>query len=313
MPKVQQKSGATPVSAGVGAGTLIGGGEVDYGSAVALSETADKVKILYVGDAGSGKTTNLAMMANVGPVIYVNAEGGLKAKPLKRLGVKIENIQVHPVPGQVLTYDYLEGLFWDLKAKLEADPGCIAGVVWDSANDITKTLLDNVVAGAVVKAESKSKDRDPFFVALEDYGMMSEQVVRLMRRFRDLPCHFGVSSLPRRDVDDDGKVVYRPGVIPSLRTVLMGYPDIVCYTSVEEIGGEDVYVGLFRPAGKYRGKDRFGVMPKRLPSPTFDRILGYVDGVLDAESDPLRSRVLALQKGGKAESETDEQGQDEDD
>lgn len=262
-----------------------------------LSEIEDFANILYSGEHGTAKTTAIAAMANLGPVIIINAEGGLKREALRRRGINVENIQVLPEKPEDLTFEYLDRLHIELKLALEDNPGSIVGIGWDSITEITLKLLDNVIDSAVEKAEAKNEDRDPFFTDLNDYGVMGKQVRLLIRRYRDLPCHFAASSLLKRDQDDDGKVVYRPAVIPSLRGDLMGYMDLVVVTDVGDFDGEEEYRGLFKPVGKFRGKDRFGVFPRRLLDPTFDRIWAYITGELDLETDPImaiaRERRLA--------------------
>lgn len=257
---------------------------------VGLTDTIDPQNVLYYGDGGTGKTSHMAAMAKLGPVLFVNAEGGLKRRPLQKLGVPVENIQVWPSPGQAITYDGLAELHARLLSDLEKDPTSWAGVCWDSISEIHKMLLESVSRKAFRRAERDGKDRaefGEFFIAVEDYGIMTEQVRRLFRRFRDLPCHFAVSALQRRDKDDDGKVKYGPAVTPALANDIYGWMDLVIYTDVRDIHGHEDYRGQFHPVGKYRAKDRYGVFPAHMPTPSFDRIVDYVEGELDTDTDPV--------------------------
>lgn len=257
-----------------------------------LADVDETINELFYGDGGTGKTTALAAMANLGPIVMINAESGIKKRPLAKLGVNVDNISVFPEPGQPLTFDALEELYWELKEEAEA--GSIVGVGWDSITEIHKVLLKDVIDKRVAKAERTGRgDTDPFFTDRSDYGVMTEQVRLLVRRYRDLPCHFGATALERRDIDDDGAVVYRPSLTPALSLDVYGYMDIVCHTSVEIHGGEDVYVGTFRPTGKYRAKDRFSAMPRRLPDPSFARTAAYVNDELTEETDPLMTLIAA--------------------
>lgn len=258
-----------------------------------LDDQEDIVNSMHYGPHGTGKTTAVAHMANLGKIIYVNAEGGLKIKPLRALGVDTSNIVVFPKRGTPLTFESLEKLFWKIKSDLDADPTAWAGTVWDSLSEIHKALLDNVVAHQVAKAERAGKERDRFFTDRADYGVMTEQVRLLCRRFRDLPCHFAITALERRDQDDDGTVHYGPAVTPALQTDVLGYLDVVCHTSVVEIGGYDEYRGRFRPKGKYTAKDRFGAVPVNLIDPTFDRVHGYITDKLTFDEDPVMQEAKA--------------------
>lgn len=281
-----------------------------------LSEINDFANVLFSGENGTAKTTAVAAMANLGPIIVINAEGGLRKGALRRRGINVENIRVLPEKPEDLTFEFLDRLYVDLRLALDEDPNAIVGVCWDSITEITAKMLENVVEKAQEKAEAENKDRDPFFTDIADYGVMAKQVRQLIRRYRDLPCHFAATSLLKRDVDDDGSVVYRPQVIPSLRTDLMGYMDLVIVTDVGEFDGQEEYRGLTKPVGKFRGKDRFGVLPRRLLDPTFDRVWSYITEDLDVDSDPVmldakRRRLEA--KGETIDELVDGEGEEIDD
>jgi len=270
-----------------------------------LTEQRDTLNILYYGPGGTGKTTDLAFMANLGRVLYVDAESGIKRGPLERLGVKTANIEILDV---TVGFAPFEQAFWDIKSDLAADPDSWAGTVWDSVTEIHKAFLDDVVIAGVAKAQRQGKERDRFFIERGDWGVMTDQMRLLIRRYRDLPCHFGMAALERREQDDDGKVVYQPGVTPALQNDLIGYMDVVCHTSTELVGAAEEFHGLFRPVGKYQGKDRFGALPRRLVAPTFDRVLSYIDGSLSRDTDPelQAARARREQLAAQSKSETSE-------
>lgn len=272
--------------------------------AYTLDDQREVTNILYYGEAGTGKTTNLATMANLGRVLFINAEAGLKRRPLVDLGVEVGNIDIFPNPGagERVSFDALENLFWSMKAQLDDDPNAYIGTMWDSVSEIYRLLLDDLRERGYEKAKLAGKQRDRFFTDRDEYGIMSEQVRLLIRRFRDLPIHFGVSALERRQQDeDDGTVTIEPSVNPALQGDLRGWMDMVCRTYVEETAGEVEFWGLFRPIGKYRGKDRLGATPKRLIDPTFERVVGYVSGDLDIKTDPAMAEARARRKEGKKE------------
>lgn len=248
-----------------------------------LDDTEEFVNVLYYGDAGSGKTTAAAHMAKLGRIIVIDAEAGLKKRPLRRLGIETGNI----LPYKVTTYADLERLYWQVKAKLEEEPGYFAGVVFDSFTEIQKKLIEDITGQRYAKSVSQAtrggfevKD-DPFAVDRDEYGKMTEQCRRITRQFRDLECHTAFVTLTRRDVDKegDGGIFYRPALTPAFSTDLLGYVDIAMYVQEEEdadLGDFSRFVGLTRPTGKYRGKDRYGATPPVFPNPTFDRVVDFV-------------------------------------
>lgn len=267
-----------------------------------LDDTVEFVNILYSGDGGSGKTTDIAAMAHLGRTLLINAESGVKARALRRVGIPTENIMVRPdvQSGEVLSFEMLESLFWELKSDLEADPKSWVGIGWDSITEIHQNVLKAATEHRVAKALRTGKGNDDAtMIDLADYGVMTEQMRLLLRRFRDLPCHFAMSSLLRRDKDDDGKVVYRPAVTPKLGGDVFGYMDLVCVTSEVEVAGETEYQGLFGGAGKFRGKDRFHALPRRLINPQFHRVAAYINDELTAEDDPEMVEGLERRRRAK--------------
>lgn len=243
-----------------------------------LDEVEEYVNVMYFGESGSGKTTDAAHMAKFGPVVYVNAEAGIKAKPLRKLGVPTKNIH----PYSIQSYNDLDRLYWQTKQRLEEEPGSIAGVVFDSMTEIQKKLVESIVDERHAKRSKSGMEDDEFAVDRDEYGRMTEMVRRVSRRFRDLPCHTAFVCLAKRDVDNDG-VYYRPALTPAFANDLIGYVDIAVYVA-QGAGDEDDrsrYTGITRPIGKFRGKDRYNATPPTLANPTFDRIVEYVESEHD--------------------------------
>lgn len=236
-----------------------------------LSEEREYVNILYYGEPGVGKTTALAFMAQMGQVIFVDSESGLKAGPLKRLGVPTENI----IPRRTVSYSDMDALHHELKDRLTADPDSIVGVVLDSLSEIQRKILEQDA-------------KNPLELSQRDYGTNTQELRLLIRHFRDLPCHVGFTAHVRRDQDeDDGTVKYGPSLTPAVGGDLLGYVDLVCYLRAlpSASGGEEPdVVGAFRPVGKYRAKDRFGALPPLLFNPTFPRVAAYIDGTYRREA-----------------------------
>lgn len=239
-----------------------------------LDEVEEYTNVMFFGESGSGKTTDAAHMAMLGPIVYVNAEAGIKAKPLRKLGVPTSNIH----PYSIQSYADLDHLYWETKRRLDQEPGSLAGVVFDSMTEIQKKLVESIVDERHAKRTRSGMEDDEFFTDRDEYGRMTEMVRRVSRRFRDLPCHTAFVCLAKRDVDNDG-VYYRPALTPAFAADLMGYVDIAVYVGQVE-GDEDDrsrFTGVTRPVGKYRGKDRYSATPPTMANPTFDRIVEYVE------------------------------------
>lgn len=251
-----------------------------------VTEADEKVKVLYYGDPGTGKTTDLASMARLGPVIHVDAEAGVKAKPLRQLGVPIENIKRF----RTITFHMMDQLFWKVREMIEVGEP-VSGVFLDSLTEIQTKLLEDTVLTQVGKLEAQGKERSRHDIYLEDYGTNTAEMRELVRKYRDLDCHVGFSCLERRTQDQESsEVSYGPYLTPKLAGDLMGYCDVIVHTTVREssLADEDEFVGITRPIGRHRGKDRFKVLPRRMIDPTMDRIVAYVHGALTHETDELQ-------------------------
>lgn len=249
-----------------------------------LEDTADFVNVLWHGREGCGKSTDLAWMANYGRTVIINAEGGLKVKPLRSHGISTENILTFPRPGEKITFDKLQQLYNMLHADLAKDPESWAGVGMDSITEIAITILDEVSDARIDAIRRRGDDVDQWWTDRDDYNGMTKRLRHLLRRFRDLPCHFGVTALERRQEDEDtGQVVYGPAVSPALATDLLGYMDIVLACKAADDRGP--FRGATSGTNRYRVKDRYRTLPETLANPTFTRILDYLDEVLTVEND----------------------------
>lgn len=294
---------------------------------VPLDDAVDFTNTLLYGREGSGKTSDAARLANAanhlpkgkGKVLIINAEGGLKLTPLRKRGVDTSRIVLWPDPKkhERATHQGLDRIHRRIKADLVADPDSWFGVVFDSATEIHQAILDTVQQKRVTAIQNRGQDVDPDFVDIADYGTMSKLFRDVLRKFRDLPCHFVVTALERRDVDKDtGKPQYGPAVTPGLQSDLLGYVDFVIMCKAEDEDGP--FRGLTRANSRYRAKDRFDVLPKIMVEPFLDRIIAYTAGTLDPESDPEQKRYKGKGKDvNKDESvgndeEEEEEAEDDD-
>ena len=267
-----------------------------------LETDTEYTKALFYGKEGTGKTTAAAKAANMGRVLVVNAEGGLKKTALRNQGVAVENIAVWPRPdsGETVTAAGLVELHQRLLRDLTDDPASWYAVIIDSITEVANVVREQATDKRVAKARV---ELDPDFVDRDDYGVMTNQLRKAIRRFRDLPCHVVLIGLEK---DDEDLKQFRPALSPALNTDVLGYVDLI-----GRFGSPDgTYRARFRGTERIRAKDRFGVLPDSLAEPGFDRIQMWLTGDLTTENDPLqqdleaqdRERAAAAEKA-KAEAE----------
>lgn len=281
-----------------------------------VEDTTDTYNMCFWGKEGSGKTTGLATAANIAPegskILVVNAEGGLKLAAMKRRGIDTSKVVVYPNPArnERLTRAGLDRVYRRVNADLSRDPNSWFLVAWDSATEIHEAIVGQVSEARLKRSAKRIEDAggvakfdesDEFFTDRDDYGVMSKMVKDLLRKFRDLPCHFVVTALERRDVDEKtSKVTYGPAVTPGLQSAILGYTDLNLYFKQEDEDGP--FRALVRGVSTYRTKDRMGGLPKVIAEPTLARILGYTDGTLTEAEDPLQRTLPAVRAPKQAVS-----------
>lgn len=261
-------------------------------------ETEEHLNLLYWGREGSGKTIDLATATQQGKVLFVNAEGGLKKRALLDNGVKTENLVIFPRPGQPLTYHTLEQALWRVKSDLMDDPKAWFLVAIDSVTELYAAFTDESSDDRFERNKKKNENwkptlNDEFFTDLADYGVATKMIRKIVRMLRDLPVHVAMTTLERRDVDEDtSKVAYGPAVGPALQTSLLGYVDVVLYCKGPD-EERDYFRAQTKKVGAARAKDRIGVMPKVLVNPTVLRVIAYNEGTLSEDTDPQQEPVRA--------------------
>lgn len=265
-----------------------------------LDETEEYLRACWYGNEGAGKTTHALTAANKGRVLVINAETGVKRTALQRRGINTANIKTWPdhASGEKVTRKGLQSIFQQVQADLEEDPNSWYAVVFDSFTEITYTMVQGAQkrrVGQAVRSGKTSIDRE--FMDRADYGQAAKWLAELVRDWRVLPMHVLVTALQRRDQDDDGKVKYGPATSPAVQNDLSGMMDILIMCKGEDRDGPNR--GLLHGGGKYRAKDRFGVTPRVLVDPTFERYLAYYSDELTAETDPEQKRLKAVKAGKK--------------
>lgn len=244
------------------------------GLGVPLTETTTYLKVLLYGRQGTGKTSAAAAAAQLGTVLVINAEGGLNARALQALDVPADKILAWPSDGSRITAASLQELHTNLAATLAQDPGSITAIVFDSMTEIHHILRENVTADRVAKSRVMV---DPDEIDRRDYNIMTSQLRRLIRLYRDLPTNIIFTALEK--LEDSGEI--RPAMTPALATDLMGYVDLVGRTAVTH----NIHVARFQPTEIINAKDRTNSLPEILANPTIPRLIAATTGNLDIATD----------------------------
>jgi phage nucleotide-binding protein len=141
-------------------------------------------KILVYGGSGVGKTTLIASLP--GKILILSAESGLL--PLASADIDCDVVEVK-------TMDDLRAAYAELRSGTHG----YAWVVLDSVSEIAEVVL----------SAEKAKTKDP----RQAYGALQDEMVKIMRSFRDLTCGVYFSAKLNAVKDEGtGRVSYGIGM-----------------------------------------------------------------------------------------------------
>ena len=193
------------------------------------------VKILVYGQAGAGKTTMIKTLPN--PII-LSAEAGLL--PLAELDIPF--IQISTPQDMYEAYSFLRGR-----------PEGIESVAIDSLSEIAEVWLSNIT--------KTGNNGQPLKDKRQAYGEMANQMIDLVRAFRDLPLNVYMTATQERAQDEDtGYMLYTPSLpgkqLPGKLPYL--FDEVFCLLTHKNEDGSVQRALLTSGDMKYTAKDRSG-------------------------------------------------------
>lgn len=260
-----------------------------------LAETESFVKGLWFGNPKQGKTTELAGAARLGRIVAIDTEGeGWLAGPLRKRGIPVENITKF----RATSYEDMEQIFWEVKGMFDDaeqsgnESLAPVAVCVDHLTDLEARLVTAARDGRVEKDMQRGKEVNVFKNERDDYGVWTNQARKLMRLYRDLPCHVAFAAHVRTDL---GLKV--PALTEKFRIDLMGSLNMIIGAHTMQIGDTLAYVGACREVNGWQGGDRFDVTPMMVVNPSFDRMIAAAQGKLDFDTDPDQQEFKQLVSG----------------
>lgn len=224
------------------------------------------INALIYGDPGVGKTRlagSASAVPEMSPVLMWDFEGGTLSLTEDYPDVEVARLT------SWLAVDRLYGSLYDKNPYKT--------IIVDSLSETQKFSMSQIMRQVVEKDSS----RDPDIASVREWGKNGEQMRRLVRALRDLPCNTIFTALAREEKDEhSGVTKIRPALPGQMKGEVAGYVDIVAYMYKKEVrsGGEREMKTLLLTQGTERqvAKDRSGQLPPILEAPTMADIYGYI-------------------------------------
>lgn len=242
------------------------------------ADASRQVKMLLMGDPGSGKTLLAGTAADIPelcPILYLDVEGGvvtnakypediLQARPIK-------NIQ------QMETV-------WNI---LDKERGYYKTVIVDSLSELQKLDM------AIIMAAAKKRSKTPELIDVEvpsprEYLMSQVHMRDIVREYRDLGLHV-IFITHSKTEEKAGKTKILPQVPGQQAAELAGFLSIVGLLEVERLRVKDpkddkkTITKIVRALttgsdGISVVKDRTQTLPGKMLNPTMPKIWDYING-----------------------------------
>ena len=220
------------------------------------------INMLIFGESGVTKTRtagSACAVPEMAPVLLIDFEGGTLS-----LAGDYGNVEVV----RAMSWKKVDELYGDLYNK---NP--YKTVILDSLTETQKFCMQEVMRETVIAHPERDRD----VPAQREWGKSGEQITRLVRALRDLPCNTIFTALAHEQMNDSGVVVkIRPGLPGQLKGNVPGYMDIVAYMYKKEVvsgpNRTNKILMLTRGTEKITAKDRSGKLPPLLEAPTMQEI-----------------------------------------
>ncbi len=225
------------------------------------------LNMMVYGASGAGKTTLASTAADLGKILYVDAEAGAQFVDEKRA----KNIDLVEMKN-------IETLDEVLKPENHKE---YTTIVLDSITEIMKKLVDEIKGG---------KDSP----TLQDWGKIINNMESYFRKFRDLNKHVILVAM-ETEKEDDNTILKRPSLSgKNLPADIIGFQDICMYLENTTQGR----VGHVQPSVKFYAKDRTSKLPSKIEQK--DLNVKYIVDMISVQPEPAtEDQKKRIEKGVK--------------
>lgn len=219
--------------------------------------------MLVYGESGVGKSWlsgSCDAVPEMRRVLFVDIEGGTLT--LRNTFPNVEVVRVR-------TWQEMQGVY----DELHAGQHDYTTVVIDSLTETQKLSMEKIMRKLVEEYE----ERDADIPGIREWNINIEQTRKFVRAFRDLPMNTIFTALVKTDKNNrTGAIKRKPSLSGKVADEVAGFLDIVTYLYTKEVEGEYKRILLSGATEDTVAKDRTGLLPMLIESPTMVQIWNAV-------------------------------------
>lgn len=227
-------------------------------------EIKSKFNILIYGAPGVGKTYMAGSASEVlemQPVLFLDIEGGSLSLS------QYSDIDVI----RVSKWNELKRVIRDLKKDTH-----YRTIVVDSLSELQSINMENIITNdiAIKAKEGKSRDDIPI---IRDWMVSTDQMLKMVRDFRDLPHNIIFTSLPRIDQEENSAVQYiKPLFSAKLSVLIPATIDFTVYLTSKRSGKGIKRIAICEGSNTLFAKGRGSFLPPQIENPSMRKIYDYI-------------------------------------
>jgi len=230
--------------------------------------SVDWLNLLLYGEPSAGKTffygTAAEWPEEFLPALLVDIDGGWET---------INNRPEIDITPPIRTVTALQELYNTLSADFSKGTKRYKSICLDNISELQKMDMNEVMVDAKRNANNPDKV-DIDVPSQREWGKNGERMRKIIRAYRDLPCHT-ICMAHFSEREDKMTKVDRiwPGMPGQMRHDILGFFSVAGYISVYEEGGDIKRQIQFKKTKKVQARDRFQVLPDvMLDNPTLPQV-----------------------------------------
>lgn len=236
---------------------MLGGLKVE-----SVADAMPWINALFYADSGIGKTWlagSASAVEELSPVLLIDIEGGKLT--LREEWPKVETVRVQ-------SWEEMQKLYDEL---YKGNP--YKTLLFDSLTEIQKFSMYEIMKVLAKEGRSSGAPVDEDVPGMREWGKNLEQVRKMVRAFRDLPCNTIFTALVASEKNArTGKTHMKPSLPGKLGGEVAAFVDIVGYLYMKEMDDEMKRFMLFNATEEQIAKDRSNKLPMVMEAPTMEKI-----------------------------------------